>query len=370
MVLLEDFQHRLSVTCRAGNIRDVLAYKGHSMSEAMVFGVANSLSFYYVLPDETLERSEYVLISGNSHLGLEDVASNLSLSYETWLPESEEQKWKHVRELLEAGHPVFMDAVLSMYMHHLRATPLFGMGGSAAEREGFVSNWDDMFSRLQIPAGTHLAVVIGLDEEKGEAYIIENNLSGIQTVPIRVLAEASNPKMDVTLHPQGRYSIYNIPQELPALAQTISRAIPMTMQSFLGGDFPWRGIGALDRLARDLRHWPEMLPMEFVENSMHMIYYVSEVASGGGLYRRLYSRYLKEAAAICGDDRLAAVSKEYQVLAKQWRTFTKGLSDGAGRAAETLRSESLNDLIGEIAAQERKAAETLAEWLPGGELAR
>jgi hypothetical protein len=360
-MILENFPHRLAVSCRAGNVRDILEYYGHQMNESLLFGLSNSLSFAYVLPDETHEVTEFAMISGNSHNGFEELACTLRMHYASWVPQKPEDAWPHIARLLQEGRPVLLDVVLAMYMKYLETSALPGgeneqlRQASESEKEQFVSAWDRMFSRLTTPAGTHVTMLVGMDEEKNEAYLVENNLSRIQTVPLDVLKEACYPKVPTTKHPNGRYSVYYIPEKFPPIERCIKYAIAANAHTMLYGSRKQNGIKAIDRLAHDLPNWPDMMPLTTVKNSMNMMYYVSEMASGGGFYRRLYANFLKEAHSILGDDRLADASKRYFSIARKWRELNLLLSNGSERPVETLRSDAVRDLALEIAKAERDA---------------
>ncbi|HLO02104.1 MAG TPA: BtrH N-terminal domain-containing protein [Symbiobacteriaceae bacterium] len=356
-VLLHEYPHRQSRTCRSGNIRDVLHAQGHDLTETMIFGLSNSLGFTYRLPHETSEVTDYLMLTGLWHRGVHDLIANLALDCYEYLPSDEASHWQRIRRQLEEGRPVMLEVVLAKYMHYLEGASLPGdESPKAEERERFVSDWDSFFSRLKRVAGTHVVVVVGLDEAANKAYVIENNLSRVQTVPLDVLKHASNPPEDLPLHPRGRFSVVRAPEQLPPLEPAIRKAIATTAHRMLHSTAPGDGVAGLERLAGEMQHWPERYPLDVVQNTLCLLYYLSEKASGGGMYRRLYGRFLHEAADLLQDDRMMQAAQAYYGLARQWRRFATLLLAGVTNPAETLQSSVVIEMVREIAAQERHAA--------------
>ncbi|MGE7841722.1 DUF4872 domain-containing protein [Lysinibacillus sp. NPDC093712] len=367
-----DFPHRLSVTCRAGNIRDLMEYEGYKFTETMLFGLSNGLSFAYLLPEETKETVDFAMISGVTHNQFEELASSLRMHYASCIPTDSALVWEHIKELLQEGKPVFLDVVLSLYLKYLDKPALPGSSETSfTASNDFVSTWDRMFSQLQTPAGTHVTMLIGIDELENQAFIVENNLSRIQTVPLDVLKYACNPPMTVTNHPQNRYGVYYLPTKFPNIKEATKNAIYANMHSFLYTSRKYNGINAIERLAEQMPNWLELMPRDQVSITMGMMFYISEKASGGGFYRRLFAGFLREAAHLLGEDSLEEISKDYYKLSNMWRELNKQLAKGADFPESILNSADLKVSINNIAAEERRIAEcllSLAEtWRMGNE---
>ncbi|MEY9975862.1 DUF4872 domain-containing protein [Lysinibacillus sp. RC79] len=357
-MMIADFPHRISYTSSAGNIRDLMEYEGYKFTEAMLFGLSKGLSFEYVLPEETKKAVDFAMISGDTHNQFEEIASSLRIHYASWVPRDSDTGWEHIKELLKEGKPVFLEVILSVYFKYLDSY-VPNVNTSHKGTNNFVSTGDRMFSRLQTLAGTHITILIGIDEQENCAYLIENNLPIIQKVPLDILKSACNPLTEVTKHPRNRYSVYYLPTRFPSIKEVTQNAIYSNMHSFLYTRRKFYGINAIERLAKQMPNWLELMPHEQVSITMGMMLYVSENASDGGFYRSLYAEFLSEAADILGEYRLKEISEDYNNLGLMWRNINKMLANGVGFPEQVLKATDLNVYINEIAVEERKIAERL-----------
>ena len=366
-MILDNFPHRLGTSCRSGSLRDVLEYHGYTFNEAMVFGLANALSFAYVRPDETHETAEFVLINGSIHCDFEEIAANLRLHYASFFPRDNDSAWEMARGFLADGHPVMMAVSLPIYLPYLQASGLSAAGRSQqgqpaqqeerVSQEEFLSESQRIFARLDTPAGNHITLMIGYDEETDEVSLLENNLSGIQTVPLAALKEARNPSTECTKPPKNEILMFFPPDELPPIREVVKKAIANTAHTLLYSGHPRSGLKSIEKLRREMPHWDELLTPTHLENSLFMMYYLSEVTGGGGFYRRFYARFLREASELLGDPSLLDCSRRYQEIAKKWRLLTKGLMEGAlSDPAGAIRDPQHLAWLDDIVRLERDAA--------------
>jgi hypothetical protein len=363
-LLLKSFPHRVSITCRSGNVRDILDYYGYCFNESLVFGISSPLYFSFVLPKEAEENVDFTLFTGTNHNGFETLGIHMGLHYASWVRDSREQAWDHIASLLEEGHPVLLDVILSVYLNQLETVKYQGMieeDNVSKKEERFVTYSESFFDELSTQLGTHVALLIGMDQSKNEAYVIENSLTRMQTIPLDKLQQAMDPKGSTLMHVRNRYGVYFIPDKLPSLSAVIKNAIRANVHAMIYESRKQHGVKGLHTFAQRLPQLRDLLSPTELYNTLHMMFYMSEIASGGGLYRRLYAHFLREASGIVQDERLLDASKAYMRIARNWRKLTRTLINGINQSDQVLTSPETVQLCQSIAEQECEVLYKLEE---------
>ena len=84
------------------------------------------------------------------------------------------------------------------------------------------------------------------------------------------------------------------------------------------------GVKAFDLIPRSLMEWPKIYGDSELLMAMFNTYiYIEKGGTGGGLFRRMYSRFLLEASEILDLPDLEAVSTEIAEAAKKWTQAAK-----------------------------------------------
>ncbi|MEY9975863.1 DUF4872 domain-containing protein [Lysinibacillus sp. RC79] len=368
-MILSQYPHRLSISCRLGSLRDVLEYHGYPFSEAMLFGLASALSFAYVRPNEKSDNTEFILINGSIHFDYHEISSLLRLRYSNYLPKDNIEAWELARQIMEDRQPVLLSASLPIYLPYLKSSQVTSANPTqlSEKQQNFIQQSQQIFSRLRTPVGNHITQLIGFDEDKDEAYIVENNISMVQTIPLSVLTESRNPGMDCIKSPNNEMMVFYPPQKMPSINFAIKTAIFRMVHSFLYTSYPSSGWKAIKNLKEDLPYWPDLMPNEKLQNSLFMMYYLSETTGGGGFYRKLYSRFLFEASKILEDPVLLECSMGYRKIASIWREFTTACMKGAFQAEETVRNPEIFELLNLLVIHEYELARKLESHINLGQ---
>ena len=115
------------------------------------------------------------------------------------------------------------------------------------------------------------------------------------------------------------------------------------------------GVAGVDAFARDMAEWPAYMTPEALEMECKLVYVSAEKGGTGygGNFRRMYGRFLVEAASTVGPGGFEALGKEFIAIGDAWSelsfTFKERSEDGAGAVA------SARPLAADIYAREREA---------------
>lgn len=151
--------------------------------------------------------------------------------------------WKHVSNSIDKGLPVILGLI---DMFHLPYYPRF-------------------YHRIHIPQ--HYILLVGYDENLQEAYVHDNGLSGVQTVPLADLKEAWN----VNNPGQGKrntYCIVEFNNQIAPLEVIARKTLKKKAQVVLNPPVTFMGISGMRKLANDIEKWDQDLTPAQLKNCL------------------------------------------------------------------------------------------------------
>jgi hypothetical protein len=91
------------------------------------------------------------------------------------------------------------------------------------------------------------------------------------------------------------------------------------------------GVRGIRKAAERVRKWPDTMDAETLRWACfnNFIFIDAQGGTGGGIFRYMYSRFLKEAAGITGDARLAEVGEELRTIGDKWQVVAETFKRGA-----------------------------------------
>lgn len=337
-VLIEEFPHAPGGHCGSTSMRDLLKFYGHEFTEDMVFGLGAGIDFMYV-SGPSIEPPVY--IGGRSPELEAYLCQTLGVGMELVTGLDAESGWLAVKELMDSGVPVLVHADV-YYLDYLHAKRHFS---------------------------AHRIVLVGYDDAKDIAYVADNDRDEIQECSLESLARARSST--ALPRPAGNaYYRFEVPDTLAPLSEAVPLAIAEAVRHNIRlapgeASFDsdgWKvslGTEALRAFADGMPGWPGSMTDEMLTLLCKSIYVSAEKGGTGygGNFRRMYGRFLIEAAESTGNKALAGVGSEFVAIGDSWSkvsfTFKDNSSNGA-RAVELAHPVAL-----EISEREPAAFEAL-----------
>ena len=350
--LLEGYPHRMAGHCGSGALRDLLewaglAWGGEAAAEGLVFGLGGALHFSYMRVPGLTPPVYLVGRGGDMEV---DLLGRLGAGVDLRRTDDEALGWQWVRDELVAGRPVMV--------------------------------WADIaelpYLRVRLQMSRHDVVIVGYDDEREIAYVVDNDREDVQEVPYAALARA---RRSTGFPAPTRHAMFAVewPERLPDLRSTAADAFAAAGAGMRSGgsglanrpDLPpgsisAAGLAGIRRFADDLARWPQVLDDVTLESALAALpVFIEKAGTGGGLFRRLQAECCHDVARRTGSAASEQAGLAYDRCAEGWSRLGRSarvdtpLSDRVAAVAEVadrlpgLEEEAVEFL--EAAAEELRA---------------
>jgi hypothetical protein len=288
--MVPGYRHLPGNHCGSTAVRNLLAFHGTTISEEMALGLGAGVCFYYVVVDgESPSRFANGRVARLEEQFVE--LTGLPLRLETF--DGADDAWEAARSVVESGRPALLLTDL-YYLDHY---------GTSAHFPG------------------HAVVLVGYDDEV--AYLSDTAFSELQTTRLENLARARHgdlPIFPLSGHMLSAPNGVALGDPRSAAPRAIERNARQMLEPALG---EYQGLPALRRFAADVGGWPDQAPdWQWCARFCYQV--IERRGTGGGNFRRMYSRFLVEVA----ESGLAPVSAEADLAATAadgWTTLAEAM---------------------------------------------
>ena len=262
-VMVPGYRHTPGNHCGSTALRNLLAFHGVAISEEMAFGLGAGACFFYVAVEG---QSPSRFTNGRAAKLEENFLELTGTPLRLRTDDDPDASWQLAKQDVDEGHPALLLTDLYYLDHYGRSAHFPG----------------------------HAVVLAGYDEEL--AWLSDTAFEDLQTTSLESLREARHSKQPI-FELEGH--VIDLPEgtevsreDLIAHApKAIERAAEEMLEPAMG---EFQGIPALKRLDDEIAGWPEAA--EDWQWCARFLYQVIERrGTGGGNFRRMYSRFLEEA---------------------------------------------------------------------------
>jgi hypothetical protein len=291
MRVIEGFEHRPTHHCVTGSMLDVYAFHGCAISEDMLLGLGEGVGAGYfrfkgVAPffggRGEPEGGSVALACARTGVGVRARKSGSDAAAEKALLAS-----------LAAGEPMMLQVDMGFL-------PYFDFGGEAYH------------------FGGHAVVAVGFDAADGTVTIADRD-EEMHAVPLAALRQARASKFRP--FPPGRaYWQFDFDGFRSPTRDEVRAAIANQARAMLSPPIKNLGVAGIRKAASEIPRWPALADGWGVPEALFNLYvFLTEVGgSGGGCFRFMLARFLREAHAMgCGDD-LGEVAEAFHAIADAW----------------------------------------------------
>ncbi len=327
--------------CQTNSLAKIFHNHNSPLSEDMLLGLGAGMGFIY-----WSQKGIPPFIGGRANVKnfFQDLGSRTSVKIETKTTGSDKKAESVLLEKLNNKEPVMVYADMGLL-------PWFELP------DGY-------------HFGGHTFVICGFD---GEDQILtsdmEQTASGIKkgyyhTMTLDQLRKARNSPYK-PFPPKNAYLEFDFSHYYPPREEDIFSSVSQTANDMLNPPISNFGIKGMRRTAQEIKKWPRKYEdMELRMNLFSVYIFIEIGGTGGGCFRYMYSRFLKEAAAITTNQSFDDASVAIQDSGK---LFTKlGLLFKNAETATDIEDkiDKASELFNIIADREEKAFGVLAKAIP------
>ena len=285
--------------CITGSLRQIYEFHGYPVSEDLLLGLGAGVGFvYWHMKGTAPFYGGRANVGRPKEEGLEVTAGKrLGVRTEHFRTSSARKAERALLEMLEAGEPVmiYLDMGFLPYLH----LP-----------EGY-------------HFGAHAVVVAGYDPE-ARAVLIADRDAELHRVSLADLERARGSTFK-PLPPQRKWFSFDFSARRPPEPEEVRQAIREVVSGMLEPPITNLGVKGIRKAARRTLDWPQTMTEDELHFACFNIFVFIDAigGTGGGIFRYMYSRFLREAADITGDARFGESADEFWAIGDKWQAVAE-----------------------------------------------
>jgi hypothetical protein len=322
---IDNFVHQPGLHCGSTALRDAACFIGLPWSEAMVFGLASGIGFFLVEADSANPSR---MFHGRSGLFENDFEETTGLQLIQDMTRDSDEAWTGIRAYLDGGEPVLIKS-------DIRYLPYY--------------NTDVEFNG-------HKVVVAGYDLQNDRIRIADTAFEGLQDIGLHDLKKTLASDGAPLFWSECVYGPLRRTQNERPLADAIPRAIRLTAHRMLEDLSGFGGQTALEKFADRVSGYQTRADANWIARFGYQV--IEKRGTGGGMFRKLYAEFLREAQEHIEIDR--EISAEMSDIASHWSQLAAALR----RASEGEKDawDASGDIAKTLAKKERSFHEATREF--------
>jgi hypothetical protein len=292
--LLAGFKSLTTHHCVTGSMRHVYVYNNHPISEEMLLGLGGGVGFVYWHMKGT---APFIGGRGKGRPGQSFEAcagERTGVVIEEHTTTSVRKAEQSLLALLDAGQPVMLQVDMGFL-------PYFDFGGS------------------EYHFGAHMVVVCGYDAETRQVLVADRDKE-LHPVSMDDLEKARGSTYK-PFPPKHKWYTFDFSGKRQPTVDEVRQAIAEQVQGMLEPPISNLGVKGIRKAAKRAPKWPNVMDKEALRGTLFNTFVFIDAmgGTGGGAFRYMFSRFLREAAEIAGDPRLEESAEEFQHIGDRWQ---------------------------------------------------
>jgi hypothetical protein len=280
--------------CVTGSMRHVYVYNDHDVSEDMLLGLGGGVGFVYW----HMKGADPFLGGrgkGRPGQGFEACAGQRTgVQVEEHVTSSARKAEGSLLALLDAGQPVMLQVDM-----------------------GFLPYMD--FGGYEYHFGGHAVVACGYDPATRQVLIADRDRD-LHPVSMEDLERARGSTYK-PFPPKHRWYTYDFRDKRPPAADEVQAAVLEQAKGMLEPPISNLGVKGIRKAARAVLRWPDRMDESALRGALYNGYVFIDATggTGGGLFRYMFGRFLREAAEITSQGWLEESADAFREIGDRWQ---------------------------------------------------
>jgi hypothetical protein len=222
------------------------------------------------------------------------VGERTGVQIEDYTTASAKKAEKGMLDILEQGQPVMLQVDMGFL-------PYFDFGGE------------------EYHFGGHYIVACGYDPET-QMVLVADRDEKLYSVSKSDLEKARGSQYK-PFSPNNRWFSFDFTNKRTPTADEVRQAIKEQVEGMLNPPITNMGVKGIRKAAKRSLKWPEVLDEKMLRFTMFntYIFIAPDGGTGGGIFRYMFGRFLKEAAEIIGEARFVDIAEDFQHIGDRWQ---------------------------------------------------
>ena len=274
--------------CQTNSLAKIFHFNNHTLSEEFLLGIGAGMGFIYWHQKGNLP---FVGGRGNKNF-IADISARTAVIIKEKKTDIAEKAEKDLVNMLKKGTPVMLFGDMC-YMPWFNFPDDYHFGGHTFVICGFDGNNRVLISDMNPRMG-------GLKD------------GILETVDLETIRKIRSSKYQ-PFPPKNAWYDFDFSYFKYPSSTDIHSAIAQTCNDMLNAPISNMGIRGMRRTAQEIKKWPKIFSSDMLKMALFNLYIYIEIGgTGGGCFRYMYSRFLKEASTITGNQSLIEIANNFQ----------------------------------------------------------
>ena len=299
--IVKDFKTYGGKHCITNSMKQIFEYYNYKISEEMLFGLGEGLSFVYI------NTPKSPMLSGRSRIGdFEKVLEKrLNVKLKIRKPKDYDTGFEKLKREIDKDRPVliYVDMPYLKYLHldsecHFGGHAVIVFGYDDEKKVFYVSDRDNDDYGIRIPSG----------ESRSNYHLVSYDEMKL----------ARNSSMR-PFPANNKYMEYDLSTFKGITKENLIISINNTVSAMFQNKSHLMGLNGIMKFSKEVLKWDKYDDNKLRISGITNYFQISkDGGTGGGIFRKMYGDFLIESSDIIGDERLKKCGTEYKMEASMW----------------------------------------------------